>query len=82
MALSKIPAEGISGQLGAGYFQGENGNSGDTTNGLGDIIRSHEKQLDTDVTIAANNNALCAGPLTLATGVIITVSSGATLVVV
>ena len=27
MALSKIPAEGISGQLGAGYFQGENGNN-------------------------------------------------------
>lgn len=60
--------------LGAGYFQGENGATGDTTNGLGDIFRVHETQLDTNVTIAANNNALCAGPLTVATGVTITVN--------
>jgi len=59
---------------GAGYFQGENGATGDTTNGLGDIFRVHEDQLDTNVTIAANNNALCAGPLTVATGVTVTVN--------
>ena len=67
--------------FGAGYFQGENGNTGDTTNGLGDIIRSHQKQLDTNVTIAADVNGLCAGPLTVATGVTITLSTGATLVI-
>jgi len=65
-------AAGLS--LGAGYFQGENGATGDTTNGLGDIFRVHEDQIDTDVTIAANNNALCAGPLTVATGVTVTVN--------
>ena len=65
-------AAGLS--LGAGYFQGENGATGDTTNGLGDIFRVHENQLDTNVTIAANNNALCAGPLTVATGVTVTVN--------
>jgi len=59
---------------GAGYFQGENGATGDTTNGLGDIFRVHEDQIDTNVTIAANNNALCAGPLTVATGVTVTVN--------
>ena len=67
--------------LGAGYFQGENGATGDTTNGLGDIFRVHEKQLDTSVTIAANNNALCAGPLTLATGVTLTITSGGSVVI-
>ena len=69
------------GAAGAGYFQGENGATGDTTNGKGDIFRVHEKQLDTSVTIAGTDNALCAGPLTLATGVVITVSTGGTLVV-
>lgn len=59
---------------GAGYFQGENGATGDTTNGLGDIFRVHEAQLDTNVTIASGNNALCAGPLTVATGVTVTVN--------
>lgn len=54
---------------------------GDSGGGLADIVRVHEKQLDTSITIAANTNGLCAGPLTLATGVVITVSTGATLVV-
>lgn len=52
-------------QLGAGYFLGENGATGDTTNGLGDIFRVHEDALDTAVTIAANTNASATGPLTL-----------------
>jgi len=67
--------------FGAGYFQGDNGTTGDTTNGLGDIIRSHQKQLDTNVTIAADVNGLCAGPLTVASGVTITITSGGTLVI-
>ena len=67
--------------LGAGFFQGENGSTGDTTNGKGDIFRVHEQQLDTDVTIAATDNALCAGPLTIATGVTLTVTSGGNLVI-
>jgi hypothetical protein len=60
--------------FGAGYFQGENGATGDTTNGKGDIFRVHEQQLDTNVTIASTDNGLCAGPLTLATGVTLTVN--------
>jgi len=59
---------------GAGYFLGENGATGDTTNGKGDIFRVHEAQLDTNVTIDASNNAMCAGPLTVATGVTVTVN--------
>jgi len=59
----------------AGSFLGDSGSA------LGNIIRVHEKELNTSVTIAANTNGLCAGPLNLATGVTITVSTGATLVV-
>ena len=59
---------------GAGYFQGENGATGDTTNGKGDIFRVHEQQLDTNVTIASTDNGLYAGPLTVATGVTVTVN--------
>tara|TARA_R110001592_G_scaffold5126_1_gene28403 strand:- start:36 stop:236 length:201 start_codon:yes stop_codon:yes gene_type:complete len=65
MALSKIGGE---------Y-------KGDTKSGIGSIIRVHEKELNTSVTVAANTNGMCAGPLTLASGVVITVSAGATLVV-
>lgn len=67
--------------LGAGYFQGENGATGDTTNGKGDIFRVHEQQLDTNVTIGAADNALAAGPLTIATGVTLTVTTGGNLVI-
>ena len=67
--------------LGAGYFQGENGATGDTTNGKGDIFRVHEQQLDTNVTIGATDNALAAGPLTIATGVTLTVTTGGNLVI-
>lgn len=52
-------------ESGAGYFLGENGATGDTTNGLGDIFRVHQDSVDTAVTIAANTNAVAAGPLTL-----------------
>ena len=55
----------VAGPAGAGYFLGENGATGDTTNGLGDIFRVHEDALDTAVTIAANTNASATGPLTL-----------------
>ena len=69
-------------QSGAGYFQGENGTTGDTTNGLGDIFRSHENTLNTNVTIAGTTNSLAAGPLTVASGVTLTVASGGSLSIV
>ena len=59
---------------GAGYFQGENGATGDTTNGKGDIFRVHEQQLDTNTTIAAGDNAGAFFSLTVATGVTLTVN--------
>ena len=65
-----------------GFFKGENGNVGDANKGRGDIFRTHEQELDTDVTIDATENALCAGPLTVASGVTLTVTSGGNLSIV
>jgi len=50
---------------GPGYFLGENGNTGDTANGLGDIFRVNQNTVDTAVTIPSGTNASAAGPLTV-----------------
>ena len=67
---------------GVGFFQGENGSRGDTTNGKGDIFRVNEATLNTSVTIAAGDNASCAGPLTVSTSgtVNLTVNGNLTIV--
>lgn len=54
--------------LGGGSFLGDSGG------GTADIFRVHQAELNTDVTVVANTNALCAGPLTVATGVTVTVN--------
>jgi hypothetical protein len=63
---------------GGGTFKGENG---EVNAGGGDIFRVHQQQLDTNTTIDADENALAAGPLTIATGVTLTVTSGGNLVI-
>ena len=67
--------------LGGAYFQGENGAVGATA-GKGDIFRVHEKELNTNVTIAATDNALASGPLTVASGITLTISKGGRLAIV
>ena len=67
--------------LGGSYFQGENGAVGATA-GKGDIFRVHEKELNTDVTIAATDNALASGPLTVASGITLTITNGGRLAIV
>ena len=59
---------------GAGFFQGENGSQGDTTNGKGDIFRTHEQELNTNTTIASGDNSGCFHSLSIASGVTLTVS--------
>ena len=69
---------------GVGFFQGENGSRGDTTNGKGDIFRTHESTLNSNTTLGTHNaadNSLCAGPLTIATGTTLTISNSCTLVI-
>jgi len=68
--------------FGAGFYQGENGSTGDTTSGKGDIFRVNESTLNTSVTIASGDNASCAGPLTVSTSgtVNLTVNGNLTIV--
>ena len=67
---------------GGGFYQGENGNSGNTASGKGDIFRVNEQTLNTSVTIASGDNASCAGPLTVSTSgtVNLTVNGNLTIV--
>ena len=70
---------GAWGQIGggAGYFKGENGTVGSSA---GDIFRINEAELNTNVTIDAAENASATGPLSVASGVTLTVSG--TLVII
>ena len=70
-------ASGVS--FGGGAYQGDN-NSGAVSGSKSDIFRVHEQQLDTNVTIASTDNALAAGPLTIASSVTLTVSGNLTIV--
>mgnify|MGYP006233063837 FL=1 len=62
--MKRVSASG----LGGGKFLGEG------SGGAGDIIRVHENELNTSVAIDANNNGLAAGPLTIASGVTLTIN--------
>jgi len=64
---------------GGGLFKGENGEVGSAP---GDIFRINELTLNTDVTIDADENASCTGPLTVASGVTLTVTSGGTVAII
>ena len=59
---------------GAGYFLGgASGATGDTTAGLEDIFRVNSATVDNSCTIASSTNASAAGPLTVSSGVTVTV---------
>ena len=60
---------------GAGYFLGgASGATGDTTNGLEDIFRINSATVDNSCTIASATNANATGPLTVSSGVTVTVA--------
>lgn len=61
---------------GGAYFQGNNGNTG-TALGLGDIFRVHSNTLSSNVVIVSGNNATAVGPLTIASGKVLTIQLGA-----
>lgn len=69
----------VPGAAGGGMFKGENGTVGSRA---GDIFRINEQTLNTNVTIDAAENASCAGPLAIASGVTLTVSAGGNLSIV
>ncbi len=65
---------------GAAYFLGNNGATGDTSAGLGDIFRANTTNLTADTTIATSTNASCTGPLTVDSSITLTVDG--TLVII
>ena len=65
---------------GVGLFKGDNGERGDTANGAGDIFRINKQTLAANVTIDADENASCAGPLTVGAGVTLVVNGNLTVV--
>ena len=66
-------------QKGGGKFKGDRGTFGA---GGADIFRVHEQELNTDVTIDATENAIAGGPLTIASGITLTVTTGGNLSIV
>ena len=78
VTLAKI-ATSAQADLGGGFFQGES-TGGNSTNGKGHIFRVHEPTLNTNVTIASTDNALAAGPLSVANNITLTVSGNLTIV--
>ena len=66
---------------GGGAFLGE-GASGASVGSSGDIIRVNQQTLDTSQTMSATDNGSCAGPFSVASGVTLTIASGATFSVI
>jgi hypothetical protein len=65
---------------GGGYYKG---NSGDVNpGGVGDIFRVHSQNLSANVYISSGNNSLAAGPITIATGYILQINTGARVAIV
>lgn len=64
-----------------GYYKGDRGTVGLAAS-AGDIFRVNEQTLNTNVTIDADENASATGPLTIASGVTLTVTSGGNLSIV
>ena len=59
---------------GAGYFLGNTSATGDTTAGLAEIFRVNSATCDNSCEIASGTNASATGPLTVSSGVTVTVS--------
>ena len=67
--------------VGGGRYKGERGTLGPAA-AAGDIFRVNEQTLKANVTIDATENAVATGPLAVASGVTITVTSGGNLSIV
>ena len=67
--------------VGGGRYKGERGTLGPAA-AAGDIFRVNEQTLNTNVTIDATENASATGPLTVASGVTLTVTAGGNLSIV
>ena len=67
--------------VGGGRYKGERGTLGPAA-AAGDIFRINEQTLNSNVTIDADENASATGPLAVASGVTLTVTTGGNLSIV
>ena len=65
---------------GGGFFKGDNGDTGDATTGPKDIFRINEQELNTNTVITTIENASGAGPITVASGVTLTINGNLTII--
>ena len=79
--VSYTKATGKNVQNSGGAFLGETA-SGGSGGDSGDIIRVNQQTLDTSQTMAATDNGSCTGPFAIASGVTLTLSSGATFTII
>ena len=79
LEVTIFTATDLSTSGGGGRYRGARGLVG-AAGHAGDIFRVHEQELNTNTTIDSTENALCSGPLTVASGVTLTVSGNLTVV--
>ena len=68
--------------LGAGYYIGKDGSVNGNANGRDNLFRVNLNATTGNVTIAANNNASVTGPLTVANGTTLTITSTGRLAII
>ena len=68
--------------LGAGYYIGKDGSVNGNANGRDNLFRVNLNATTGNVTIAANNNASVTGPLTIANGTTLTITSTGRLAII
>jgi len=76
------PAWGSIGGGAASYFIGSGAATGDTTDGLTDIFRCNATAVATTSVVPDNVNCSATGPITVNSGVTLTVGSGSTMVII
>ena len=69
-------------ELGAGYYIGKDGSVNGNANGRDNLFRVNLNATTGNVTIAANNNASVTGPLTIANGTTLTITSTGRLAII
>jgi len=68
--------------LGAGYYIGKDGTVAGSSSGRDNLFRVNLNATTGNVTIAANNNASTTGPLTIANGTTLTITSTGRLAII
>jgi len=79
-AMQAAFAKANTGGGGGGSYKGNNGDV--NPSGFGDIFRVHTNTLSANVYVSTGNNSLAAGPITIATGYILQINTGARVAIV